>query len=213
MRAFFFDLDGTLTDSQAGIVMCYRAALKAIGAPGASDEDLMGQVGAPLPLMLRAHKPGMAEAEIEQGIAAYRAAYERAGIFENRLYPGVRVMLEVLRESGRPGWIVTSKPAHYAEQVVDILGIRGLVAGVTGPGLDEHGGKCDLICQTLKAAELKPAQVVMLGDRHYDVTGALEAGAATVGALWGYGAQAELSEAGCRDFAASAEDFTRRYLA
>jgi phosphoglycolate phosphatase len=213
MQAFFFDLDGTLTDSQAGIVDCYRAALKAVGAPEASGDDLTRQVGAPLPVMLRALKPGIADAEIERGIAAYRAAYERAGIFKNTLYPGVRAMLEIVRDTRRQSWIVTSKPAHYAEQVVDILRIRDLLDGVVGPGLDEHGGKLELIRRALTAAKLAPAQATMLGDRHYDVTGALQAGVAPVGALWGYGAREELSAAGCRDFAASAEDFSRRYAA
>ncbi len=213
MRAFFFDLDGTLTDSKAGIVQCYRVALRALGAPAASDPDLTRQVGAPLPVMLRAFRPEITDADIEHGIAAYRAAFEREGIFKNELYPGVLNMLETLRESGRESWIVTSKPARYAQQVVDILGIRDLVTGVIGPGLDELGTKVDLICRALTAAGLTPAQVTMLGDRHYDVTGALEAGVAPVGALWGYGTRTELTAAGCREFAASAEDFSKRYVA
>ncbi len=212
MRAFFFDLDGTLTDSQAGIVACYRVALGAVGAPELSDRDLTGQVGAPLPVVLRTLTPGIADADVDRGIAAYREAYEREGIFKNTLYPGIQNMLEMVRESGRLTWIVTSKPAHYAEQVVDILNIRGLLDGVIGPSLDELGGKFELIRQALTAARLSPARVTMLGDRHYDVTGALQAGVAPVGALWGYGAREELTAAGCRDFAASAEDFSRRYV-
>ena len=212
MRGFFFDLDGTLTDSQAGIVQCYRAALEALGVTGTDDEALRGQVGAPLPEVLRAFRPGLGEAETARGIAAYRAAYEREGIFGNALYPGVRALLVGLRDSGRPAWIVTTKPARYAERVVDILDIRDLLAGVTGPGLEEFDTKSVLVARALEASGIAPEGAVMLGDRHYDVTGARENGVTPVGALWGYGTREELAAAGCRDFAHSAEDFARRYV-
>nr|QQZ51021.1 hypothetical protein JKL49_07450 [Phenylobacterium glaciei] len=58
----------------------------------------------------------------------------------------------------------------------------------------------------------------MVGDRSYDMIAARKNGLAALGALWGYGSEAELSEAGahalcaapsdlaasCRDLAASA---------
>jgi len=213
MRAFFFDLDGTLTDSQVGIVACYRAALDAVGAPEVSGRDLTRQIGASLPVIFQTNMPGIADVDIDRGIAAYREAYEREGIFKNTLYPGIRDMLELIRDSGRKSWIVTAKPTAYAEQVVDILDIRDLISGVAGPSLDELGtGKAVLIRQAMTATDLGPEQVIMLGDRHYDIAGALEAGVASVGALWGYGAREELAAAGCRDFAASAEDFTQRFV-
>lgn len=213
MRGFFFDLDGTLTDSQAGIVQCYRAALEALGVSGTGDEALRGQVGAPLPEVLTAFRPGLGAEEIARGIAAYRTAYEREGIFRNVLYPGVRALLEGVRGMGRPAWIVTTKPQRYAERVVDILDIRDLLAGVIGPELNDFGTKGVLVARALAASGVPAEAAVMLGDRHYDVTGARDNGVAPVGALWGYGAREELTAAGCRDFAETAEDFARRYVA
>ena len=37
----------------------------------------------------------------------------------------------------------------------------------------------------------------MVGDRCYDIRGALEVGLTPIGVLWGYGDRAELTEAGC----------------
>ena len=213
LEGFFFDLDGTLTDSQAGIVQCFRAALESLGVTDLDDRALQSHIGAPLPEMLAAFRTGLGEDEVARGIAAYRAAYEHAGIFENALYPGVREMLMRVRGSGRPAWIVTTKPERYAERVVDILDIRDLLAGVIGPGLEEHDTKAKLVRRALQASAVGPEAAVMLGDRHYDVAGALDNGVRPVGALWGYGAREELRAAGCRDFAHSADDFTRRYIA
>ena len=212
MRGFLFDLDGTLTDSQVGIAQCYRAALEALGIMGLSDDALRRQIGAPIPEVLRAFKADVSDAEIAHGIATYRANYEREGIFINTLFPGVREMLTLVRRSGRPAWIVTTKPQGFAEQVVDILDIRDLLAGIVGPGLEEFGAKAPLIRRALEGAGLEPDQAVMLGDRHYDVQGALETGVNPVGALWGYGGHDELRAAGCRDFATSAADFTERFV-
>jgi phosphoglycolate phosphatase len=36
----------------------------------------------------------------------------------------------------------------------------------------------------------------MVGDRKFDMIGAKETGVTAIGALWGYGARAELNEAG-----------------
>lgn len=212
MQGFLFDLDGTLTDSQAGIVQCYRIALESLGMMGLSDEDLRSQVGAPIPEVLRAFNAGFDESEIARGIAAYREAYEREGIYVNRLYDGVRDMLSAIRASGRPAWIVTTKPQTYAERVVEILELGDLVGGVIGPDLKEFGTKTPLIRRALEGAGLEPARMVMLGDRHYDVLGALETGVTPVGALWGYGGHAELHGAGCRAFAASASAFCVTYV-
>ena len=212
MQGFLFDLDGTLTDSQAGIAQCYRAALEALGIMGLSDAALRRQVGAPIPEVLQAFKADLSDVDVDRGIAAYRASYEREGIFVNALFPGVHNMLTRVRDSGRPAWIVTTKPQHFAEQVVDILQIRDLVVGIVGPALDEFGTKAPLIRRALQGTGLAPHQTVMLGDRHYDVVGALETGVAPVGALWGYGGHEELHAAGCRDFAESASDFTARFV-
>ena len=48
-----------------------------------------------------------------------------------------------------------------------------------------------------------PAATVMVGDRMHDVRAAKANGLRSVGALWGYGGEAELREAGA-DFLAAA---------
>ena len=211
MRTFFFDLDGTLTDSRTGLLACFGAALESLGVSGIGEKALAAHLGTPLPMLFRAFRPDLSQASIARGIEVFRAAYEREGIFENELYPGIRDMLRTLREARRDSWIVTSKPTPYAEQVVDILHIRNLVAGIVGAGLDETDTKTGLTARALRAAAAAPAETVMLGDRHHDVTGARDNGVKPVGALWGYGTRDEMARAGCRAFAVSPDDFRRRY--
>ncbi len=212
MKAYLFDLDGTLTDSREGLFSSFRAALNGLAIADRSDEELDRFLGTPLPEMFRTLKPSVSKKEIATGIDAFRSAYETEGITRNRLYPGVMEMLEAVARRGASAWIVTSKPEHYAIQVVRDLGLSRHVRGVVGAGLDETDSKGELIARALVEAKLAGKDALMLGDRFYDVVGALENGVLPVGALWGYGTYEELHAAGCREFAASVNEFREKYV-
>ena len=212
IKAYFFDLDGTLTDAREGLYFCFRAALTALSLPDLPDARLARFLGPPLPEMFRVLKPEITDDEIEAGMAAFRAAYEAGGIKRNALYLGVSEMLQAVRDKGARSWIVTSKPQHYAVQVVAALGIDGFFAGVTGAGLDERDTKAEMLAASLQRAEVSATEALMVGDRFYDVAGALENDVTPIGALWGYGSHEELHGAGCRLFAETAGEFQKRFV-
>jgi len=212
IKAYFFDLDGTLTDAREGLYYCFRAALKALALGDLPDERLARFLGPPLPEMFRVLEPEISEERIAAGMAAFRAAYEADGIKRNALYPDVRAMLAAIAGKGALCWIVTSKPQHYAVEVATALGIAGCFKGITGAGLDERDSKAEMLAFALRRADVSAAEAVMVGDRFYDVAGALENDVRPVGALWGYGSHEELHGAGCRLFAESPADFRRRFV-
>ncbi len=212
IKAYFFDLDGTLTDARDGLYFCFRAALKALSLPDLPDARLARFLGPPLPEMFRVLKPEIGDDEIAAGMAAFRAAYEAGGIARNALYPGVAAMLDAVAAKGALAWIVASKPQHYAERVVDALGTADRFAGLTGAGLDERDTKAEMLAVSLKRAGVSAAEAVMVGDRFYDVVGALENEVTPIGALWGYGSHEELHGAGCRLFAQTADELRGRFV-
>lgn len=212
MATYFFDLDGTLSDSRGGLYLSFRAALAEIGACEASDSDLSAFLGTPLPHMLRAIKPGIDAATVDAGMAAFRAVFEAEGIYVNDLYPGVPALLNALAAGGHAVWVVTSKPEKYARQVIAHLGLADRFAGIVGAGLDETDTKKTLIAKALALSGAASATTVMLGDRHYDVMGAHANGVTAVGALWGYGSRSELATAGCTLFATNVADFQQTYV-
>lgn len=213
MRLYLFDLDGTLTDSRPGLYGSFRAALAAIGCGDAADADLAPFLGMPLPMVFRTMRPDVSAAEIQTGMQAFREHFEREGIYGNILYPGVKDMLLAVRATGRKAWIVTSKPDGQAHRVVALLGIEELVDGVIGASLEETDTKTELVAHALATARVPASDALMLGDRHYDVTGARENGVLAVGALWGYGSKQELADAGCTCFVATPTAFRQTYLA
>jgi phosphoglycolate phosphatase len=212
MRLHLFDLDGTLTDSRGGLYASFRAGLAAIGCDVLTDAALGQFLGTPLPMVFRAVRPDVGQADIQRGMLAFRSHYEREGIYGNHLYPGVLFMLRAVRDAGLKAWVVTSKPEFQAKRVVSLLKIDRLIGGVVGAGVDELDTKTELVARALHNTGIKADQAVMLGDRHYDIIGARENHVRAVGALWGYGSRAELEDALCDDLVERPEDYCARYV-
>lgn len=143
---------------------------------------------------------------------AFRWAYETTGITDNELYPGVIPMLTSIRKRGAVIWVVTSKPEPQAVRVVAHLKLDSYVAGVVGASLAETDTKTELVARALAVAKVASDEAVMVGDRHYDIIGAVANGVPPVGALWGYGSRAELTDAGCHLFASSPDEFRKRFV-
>ncbi|MFQ9843611.1 MAG: HAD hydrolase-like protein [Oscillospiraceae bacterium] len=83
-----FDLDGTVTDSQEGIVNSVSYALKRLGRGVPSPDMLTTFVGPPLHESFPA-LCGMNEEETERAIREFRIYFERYGWAENAPYAGM----------------------------------------------------------------------------------------------------------------------------
>ena len=107
-KTILFDLDGTLTDSESGIVNSVRYALRSFGMD-AEPETLRSFIGPPLYDSFRGTM-GMSDADAKRAVDTYRVYFRDKGIFENAPYPGVPEMLEALRAAGGRLIVATSKP-------------------------------------------------------------------------------------------------------
>lgn len=190
-----FDLDGTLTDPGEGIVNCIRVALDYAGLPHPSDARLMDCIGPPLQQSF-AELGGRPE-QIEPMVAAYRARFREAGMYENVVYPEIPSLLAELQARGFRLFVATSKAATLAVDVLEHFELRHYFAEVFGAHLDGRlSDKHELLAHIQSETDFLPADTVMIGDRKYDILAARASGLLAVGALWGYGSREELDEAG-----------------
>ena len=193
-----FDLDGTLTDSGPGITRCVQYALASFGIEEPDLEKLNCYVGPPL-LESFMNFAGLGREEAQQAITKYRERYETEGIFENEVYEGIPEVLAYLKEQGKTLAVASSKPEKYVEQILEHFEIRKYFTVVTGSEMNEtRTDKGEVIAETLRrlGAEDSRSDVVMVGDRSYDVIGARENGLLCVGVSYGYGGREELEAAG-----------------
>ncbi|MGC8626703.1 MAG: HAD hydrolase-like protein [Acidimicrobiales bacterium] len=190
-----FDLDGTLSDSAAGIVSSCRHALGELGFEvdeaavrswiGLGLHEVMGVLGVP-------------EGQLDRAVATYRRYYSSQGVYGCQLFDGIPAMLSALKEGGITLGVATAKAEPLAKEVLRYLGIAPYFDVVVGAALDATNvSKGDIVaCAIGRLGGPSPQTVVMAGDRSYDIVGAIENGAHPVGVAWGYGTVEELVGAG-----------------
>ena len=192
-----FDLDGTLTDPRPGIVRCMKHALDTLRAPCPSDDVLASFIGPPLRETFATLLETSNRSLVERALALYREEYADTGLFENRIYAGVGQMLDEARGAASAAFVATLKPKLYADRIVRRLGLEPYFAGVYGPELEgRFDDKVDLLAHLLETEKVSPERAVMIGDRAGDIVAARANRVRSIGVLWGYGSQAELTDAG-----------------
>lgn len=191
-----FDLDGTLTRSGRGITRSVQYALSKFGIAEPDPEALVDFIGPPLADSFM-RRYAFDRSAAKQAVLYYREYYERKGMFENELYPGVSAMLSALRSREERMMIATSKPTVYAEKVLDHFGIRSSFAEVIGSELDgTRALKTEVLGELLsRLAPSDRRRCVMIGDRKHDVLAAADWQLPSIAVTYGFGSRAELEEA------------------
>jgi len=201
-KCVIFDLDGTLTRSEEGIWNCVRYAAEKMGFPVPDAEMLRKFIGPPLLYSFQTYM-GLSEEKAREAIVTYRERYVKVGLFENRVFPGVRRLLRMLKEQGCWVGIATGKPQSPSERIVAHFGLDKYIDRVVGPTGDHGAEKADLIAAALPE---EYGEAWMVGDRKFDVEGALAVGIKGLGVGYGYGSEEELRAAGCHAYAATVQE-------
>jgi phosphoglycolate phosphatase len=83
------DLDGTLIDSQPGILASCLAALRALGHEPDETLDIRGAIGPPLEDVMRVLLQAYGDDRVDEAAAAYRRHYGESGFLGSEPYPGI----------------------------------------------------------------------------------------------------------------------------
>jgi phosphoglycolate phosphatase len=174
-----------------------------MGGPVLDDEQLRLFIGPPLLDSFR-DVCGFDPAEVAVAIAAYREYYATDGQYENSVYDGIPELLTALREAGRTLAVATSKAEVFASSILDHFALSEYFTTVVGSELDgRRTAKSEIITEALVRLGRPTTGTVMIGDRSHDVRGAVAVGVGSIGVLWGYGDDAELTAAGADALAAT----------
>ncbi len=196
-KYILFDLDGTLTDPAIGITNGVMYALDKYGIKVQDRKELYCFIGPPLVDAFMNYY-GFSESDAKQAVAYYREFFRKTGIYENRVYDGIREMLATLKNCGKTLILATSKPQEFAEIVLnhfDLMKYFDCVVGATFDGTLNY--KADVIRVALERAGVEDTEAaVMIGDRHHDIDGAKQNNLKSIGVLYGFGDRDELGNAG-----------------
>ena len=195
-KNLLFDLDGTLTDSGEGIINSVKNALNYFKIEVNNKEELKRFIGPPLGESF-CNFYNLSEEESKIAIEKYREYFKEKGIFENKVYDGIDKLLEKLYGNDKKIFLATSKPEHFARQILKHFDLEKYFTYVKGATMDLSISKKPQIVElTIKECNLNLEETIMIGDRKEDIIGAKENGIDSVGALYGYGDYEELSKEG-----------------
>jgi len=183
------DLDGTISDPLVGIGRSINYALSHFGYSPLALDQLAIHVGPPLDHAFKAITGVQSQTELNRFVSKYRERYAEVGYSENVLYPGIREALNSLSTAGVPLGLCTSKRVDFAENILEMFGLRPHFQFVNGGeiGIQKWQQIEDLLAQGKVTASS-----VMVGDRAVDVIAAHRNGLQAAGVLWGHGSRAEL---------------------
>lgn len=204
--AVIFDFDGTICDTGEGILKSAKYALEAFGYNAPDYEELTCFIGPPL-LITFQEKFGADAARADELVKKFRERYTNKGVFESKLYDGIKELLISLKKDNIKIGIASSKPQEYIETLLDHFGIKSyfdVICGVTFTADCES--KASIIARCQKELNIAGNECIMVGDKKYDIEGAKTNLIDSVGVLWGYGTKFEHIEAGAKFIIDKIED-------
>ena len=188
------DLDGTLTDTEEGVVNSFLYSLAKIGVTVDDRSSMRWIIGPPI---LDSYKRMLScsDEEAKKLLAGYREYYNDRGIWENRLYDGVEEMLCRLFDGGKVLFTATSKPDVFAKRILDKHGVSKYFKYIYGSKLDGSiSTKEEVLLNIINTEGIDISECVLVGDTKYDVLGAREVGMDVIGIRWGFGSYEEFVE-------------------
>ena len=187
VKAFVFDLDGTLIDSKLDLVLSMNATLEFLGRKPLSQEQIASYVGGGVLLLVkRALGAGASEEEVEKGIVFF-LDYYKAHMLDNTVpYAGVFECLDAL--GGRSLAVLTNKPVKFSQAIIAGLNLTRYFQFIYGGNSFEKKKPDPVGLHTLlRDFNLSPRELMMVGDSDVDIQTARNAGTLSCGVTYGFG--------------------------
>ncbi|NIZ19838.1 HAD hydrolase-like protein [Entomospira culicis] len=186
-----YDFDGTLYDTRPGLHKILRQMLAEFGF-NPDGYDLKEFVGPPMEWSL-ANIVGAAPDVVTQMIVYFRPRYQESALEHLIFFDGIMPMLEEFKQAGKKQAIASLKFRPSLDKILEVASIGHLFDAVAGYYPDAPETKAQLMRTVIEATGAKAP--IMVGDRHFDLTGAQEVGVPFIGVGYGYARDmAELAE-------------------
>jgi phosphoglycolate phosphatase len=182
-----FDLDGTLVDTAPDMLAVLQDMQRAHDVKPVDYEPGRAYVsnGALGLLSL-----GFPDTEHAVGSDLHRDYLERYALRvceASSLFSGLDRLLEILDAAGLPWGVVTNKPAHLTDPLLEGLALSARSAcAVSGDTLPQRKPNPAPLLHACELAGLLPQDTVYVGDSSRDIEAGRNAGMATIAAAYGY---------------------------
>jgi len=193
----FFDLDGTLTNPERGLVSSFAYGLSKMGVSYGERSRLKKYIGPPLREIWQTDY-GFSPEEAEEAVRLFREYFSVYGWWDNELYDGIHEMLMLIKASGRRIALATSKPEIFAKKILALFDLTKYFDFVGGATNDKSRDQKWQVLEygILSLGNPDRSGCILVGDRKYDAEGAQICGIDSIGVLYGHGSEEEVNSAG-----------------
>lgn len=179
-KAIIFDIDGTLTFTNQLIFDSFNFITQKYLNKRFSNEEIIALFGPTEDVILKQMFPDKFEAVRKDYYEYYNRNHEIA-----QLYDGIKELLIDLKNAGMILGIFTGKGRTSSLITLNFLGIRELFDMiVTGDDVKNHKPSPEGIIKFIQTFNLKPAEVLMIGDAPSDIKAAKDAGVHIASVVW-----------------------------
>ncbi|RLB60957.1 MAG: HAD family hydrolase [Deltaproteobacteria bacterium] len=181
---FLFDLDGTLVDSIPDLTKAVNLLRSELDLPTVTSDEVRSYVGDGVGLLLQRALP---EGQFSTARRKrFMEIYTEHLTDETLIYPGITAFLEMHHDKKMA--VVTNKPQHLADIIVDRLGLAPFFQAVIGAELAlQRKPHPEMLHHAMNLLGCMPEHTVMFGDHHVDLRAAHAAGVKTCFCAWGLG--------------------------
>jgi len=204
-----FDLDGTLSDPEHGLVEGFIYAFKKMGVTGYGTRESLRRFIGPSLYVVWQDEFGFNSETVIEAIEKFREYYNIYGWWDNKVYSGIVEMLTALRAAGKKLILATSKPEDTAKKIMSLFELDKYFDFIGGAAGDNRDHKWQVLEYSMRSAGADPSRTILVGDRMYDADGAAKCGVDSLGVLWGHGSPEEIAESGFTMTARTPEDVVR----
>lgn len=203
---YIFDLDGTLLDTLDDLTAAVNFALRSVGAPERSREEVRAFVGNGIVKLMERALPGGAcgngqkSAVFAMAFEAFKGYYGEHCADRTHVYNGVLPLLEELKGRGKLCAIVSNKAdfavkelsKRYFGALIDVAEGENEAAGIRKKPVP------DSVFAVIEKLNARCKRVVYVGDSEVDIETAKNAALPCVSVTWGFKTRGFLLENGAQ---------------
>lgn len=187
VRAFVFDLDGTLINSKLDLVNSVNAMLRETRRPEQPTDLIASYVGHGAPqLIASVLGPQSTDEQRREALAMFLKHYERQKLGFTKPYPGVVEGLRALADF--PMAVLTNKPTKVSVEILEGLQLAPYFRCIFGgDSFEKKKPDPQGALTAVKVLDATPAEAAMVGDSDVDIQTARNAGMLAIGVNYGFG--------------------------
>ena len=185
IKAFLFDLDGTLVNSREGIIETLTNFLHSKGK-NIQKEQIRKMFGTPIEVIFRTIVPNIEEDEVWNYVKEVREVYAKNHLQITETFPEAKDLLKMLLEKGYRLGVASTKLKKFVVEALEHFDLLPFFEEVvSGYEVENHKPAPDILLEITKRMNISPSESVYIGDAPSDIEAGKKAGTMTIAVLTG----------------------------